>query len=87
MDLSPAKPETLRRRWRLVLLRGGPGNLLAILRDILELTRMGRAEATQKLWLAQRQGRATLLAAHRELAEFHLQRFQARGLTVALEPA
>jgi len=74
------------RTCKVVLHRGTAWDLLAVLRIILQLTRLGRAEATQKLWLAHRLGRSVLLAAHPERAELYVQLFAARGLTVALEP-
>ena len=77
---------SLRTRCKLILHRDGPRDLLAVLRDILLITRLGRAEATQKLWLAHRLGRSVLLAAHRERAELYAQLFAERGLTVSLEP-
>jgi ATP-dependent Clp protease adapter protein ClpS len=57
-----------------------------IVRTIMELTRLCRAEATHKMWEAYHCGRSVLLVTYRERAELYAERFNERGLTVSIEP-
>jgi ATP-dependent Clp protease adapter protein ClpS len=58
-----------------------------VVRTIMELTRLCRAEATHKMWEAHHSGRSQLLITHRERAELFASQFGERGLEVTVEPA
>jgi hypothetical protein len=59
---------------------------MATVRAIMELTRLCREEATQKMWEAHHYGRSQLLATFRERAELFAELFAERGLKVTVEP-
>jgi ATP-dependent Clp protease adaptor protein ClpS len=73
--------------FRVVLLNNDGQDLMFVVRTIMELTRLCRAEATHKMWEAHHSGRAHLLVTHRERAELYASQFADRGLRVAVEPA
>ena len=72
--------------FRLVLHNNVALELMFIVRTIMELTRLCRAEATHKMWEAYHCGRSVLLVTYRERAELYAERFNERGLTVSIEP-
>jgi ATP-dependent Clp protease adapter protein ClpS len=61
--------------------------LMAVVRAVMELTRLCRAEATHKMWEAYHNGRSLVLVTHRERAELYVEQFAGRGLTTSIEPA
>ena len=56
------------------------------LRTIMELTRFGVQEATQKISEAENLGRCSLLVTHKERAELFAEIFTERQLNVSVEP-
>ena len=73
--------------YRVVLLNNAAQDMMFIVRTIMELTRLCRAEATHKMWEAHHSGRSQLLLTHRERAELYVDQFASKGLAVAIEPA
>jgi ATP-dependent Clp protease adapter protein ClpS len=74
-------------RFKLVLQSGPAPDLMLVIRTVMELTRLGRAEATHKMWEAHHTGRSQLLVTFRERGELYVEQFADKGLTVTLEPA
>jgi ATP-dependent Clp protease adapter protein ClpS len=58
-----------------------------IVRTVMDLTRLGQAEALHKMWQAHHSGRSQLLVTFKERAELYVEQFAARGLSVSMEPA
>jgi ATP-dependent Clp protease adapter protein ClpS len=73
--------------FKVILLNNASQDLMFVVRTIMELTRLCRAEATHKMWEAHHSGRSLLLTTHRERAELFASQFGERGLEVAVEPA
>jgi ATP-dependent Clp protease adaptor protein ClpS len=73
--------------FKVVLLNNASQDLMFVVRTIMELTRLCRAEATHKMWEAHHSGRSLLLVTHRERAELFVCQFGERGLEVVVEPA
>ncbi len=74
-------------RCKVILHAGGVTDMMFVVRTVMELTRLCRAEATHKMWEAHHSGRSLLLTTHKERAELYAQQFAARGLTVTIEAA
>ena len=74
-------------RYKVVLLHNATHELMFIVRTVMELTRLCRAEATHKMWEAHHCGRSILLVTYKERAELFVEQFATKGLTVALEPS
>lgn len=72
-------------RYKVVLLENTSHELMFIVRTVMELTRLCRAEATHKMWEAHHRGRSVLLITYRERAELYVEQFADRGLTVTIE--
>ena len=83
---APAKSRPV-RLYRLILQSGPIADLMLVVRTVMELTRLCRAEATHKMWEAHYFGRSQLLVTFLERAELYVEQFAAKGLTVTLEPA
>src|SRR4051812_37177242 len=83
---SKAQPRQF-RRYKLILLRDATNELMFIVRTVMELTRLCRAEATHKMWESHHIGRSQLLLTHKERAELYVEQFASRGLNVMIEPA
>jgi ATP-dependent Clp protease adapter protein ClpS len=73
-------------RFKLILHHNDALELMFIVRTVMELTRLCRAEATHKMWEAYHTGRSVLLVTYRERAELFAEQFTERGLTVSIEP-
>ena len=58
-----------------------------VVMTIMELTRMGRQEATQRMLEAHQRGVALLLITHKERAELFTEQFASCNLTVTIQPA
>lgn len=82
---APGQRRTL-PRFKLVLHHNDALELLFIVRTVMELTRLCRAEATHKMWEAYHTGRSVLLVTYKERAELYAEMFTERGLTVSIEP-
>jgi ATP-dependent Clp protease adapter protein ClpS len=74
-------------RFKVILLNNAACDMMFVVRTIMELTRLCRAEATHKMWEAHHSGRSLLLVTFRERAELYVEQFAGRGLTVTIEPA
>src|SRR5713226_7737712 len=74
-------------RYKVVLLRDTINDLMFIVRTVMELTRLCRAEATHKMWEAHHCGRSILLVTYLERAELYVEQFASRNLNTLLEPA
>jgi ATP-dependent Clp protease adaptor protein ClpS len=72
--------------YRVILLNNVAADMMFIVRTIMELTRLCRAEATHKMWEAHHCGRSRLLVTHRERAELYVEQFAGKGLHVTVEP-
>jgi ATP-dependent Clp protease adapter protein ClpS len=88
---KPARPDQGRNspipRVKLILQTTRAADLMVVVRTVMELTHLGRAEATHKMWEAHYSGRSQLLVTFKERAEFFIEQFARRGLTVTMEPA
>jgi ATP-dependent Clp protease adapter protein ClpS len=73
--------------YRVILLNNAAADMMFVVRTIMELTRLCRAEATHKMWEAHHCGRSVLLVTHRERAELYVEQFASKSLTVTVEPA
>ena len=73
-------------RYKLILQSGAVTDLMLVVRTIMELTHLCRAEATHKMWEAYHWGRSQLLVTFKERAELYVEQFAARGLSVSIEP-
>lgn len=82
-----APPRRQLPRYKVVLLHNATHELMFIVRTVMELTRLCRAEATHKMWEAHHCGRSILLVTYKERAELFVEQFASKGLTVALEPS
>lgn len=58
-----------------------------VVRTIMELTYLGKLEATQRMLEAHERGQSLLLVTHRERAELIAEQFASKSLTVTIEPA
>jgi ATP-dependent Clp protease adapter protein ClpS len=74
-------------RYKVILLHDAVNDLMFIVRTVMELTRLCRAEATHKMWEAHHCGRSVILITYLERAELYVEQFTSRNLRVALEPA
>lgn len=72
--------------YRVVLHPDPHMDLMFVVRTVMELTRLCRAEATHRMWEAHHSGRSVLLITYRERAELYQEQFASRGLTVSVEP-
>jgi ATP-dependent Clp protease adaptor protein ClpS len=73
-------------QYKVVLHADNTNELMFVVRNIMELTRFPRAEATHKMWEAHHCGRSVLLRTYRERAELYAEQFASRGLNVSIEP-
>jgi len=73
-------------RYKVILLRDSTNDLMFIVRTVMELTRLCRAEATHKMWEAHHCGQSVLLVTYRERAELYVEQFSTRNLQTTLEP-
>jgi len=81
-----AVPRRTLPRFKLILHHNDALELMFIVRTVMELTRLCRAEATHKMWEAYHTGRSVLLVTYKERAELYAELFTDRGLTVSIEP-
>jgi ATP-dependent Clp protease adapter protein ClpS len=87
---SPEPPHRTGAReiplYRLVLRTTADADMMSTVNAIMELIHLGKHEATHKMWEAHHAGQAMLLVTFRERAEFYVEQFALRGLTLAIEP-
>lgn len=81
-DDSPYRPIP---PYRVVLAANAAQALMAVVRAVMEVTHLCRAEATHKMWEAHYSGRSELLVTHKERAELFVEQFADRGLRVTIE--
>jgi len=72
-------------RYQLILPSSAITDMMYIIRTIMELTHLGRAEATHRMWRAYHFGRSQLLVTYKERAEFYVERFAEKRIPVTLE--
>jgi len=85
-DDAEARTRSKLPPYRVVLLNNDGRDLMFVVRTIMELTRLCRAEATHKMWEAHHNGRAQLLITHKERAELFVAQFADHGLRTIVEP-
>jgi ATP-dependent Clp protease adapter protein ClpS len=90
---APAQPASRQQpkrrplpRYKVILHQNESVELMFVVRTVMELTRLCRAEATHKMWEAHHCGRSILLVTWKERAELYVEQFAGRGLTVTIEP-
>src|SRR5262245_37167016 len=89
-DQARAQGEPRRRQlppYRVILPNNEASDMMFVVRTIMELTRLCRAEATHKMWEAHHCGRSLLLVTHKERAELYVEQCAGTGLTATIEPA
>jgi ATP-dependent Clp protease adapter protein ClpS len=74
-------------RYKVILQQIAALDLMFVVRTVMELTRLCRAEATHKMWEAHHSGRSLILITYKERAELYVEQFASKGLTVTIEPA
>jgi ATP-dependent Clp protease adaptor protein ClpS len=82
---SPPKPRRL-PPYRVLLHNDDVNDMLFVAGAIVELARLTRPEALERMLEAHQRGLALLLVTHREHAELLEEQFQSKGLTVTIEP-
>ena len=83
---SQTQPRQL-PKYKLILLGDSINDLMFIVRTVMELTRLCRAEATHKMWQAHHCGRSVVLITYLERAELYVEQFATRNVTTMLERA
>ena len=73
--------------WQVILHNDDVNEVHYVVRTIVELTPLLRADATLRMIEAHRTGAALLLETHREHAELLEEQFASKRLTVTIEPA
>jgi ATP-dependent Clp protease adapter protein ClpS len=91
-DRATARPQDKPRRremprYKVILQQIAALDLMFVVRTVMELTRLCRAEATHKMWEAHHSGRSLILVTYKEQAELYVEQFASKGLTVTIEPA
>ena len=89
---NQSRPHGKPRGWqpppyKVILLQDAALDLMFVVRTVMEVTRLCRAEATHKMWQAHHSGRALVLITYKERAELYVEQFASKGLTVTIEPA
>jgi ATP-dependent Clp protease adaptor protein ClpS len=87
VETSPQPQLRQLPRYKVVLLNNASCDMMFVVRTIMELTRLCRAEATHKMWEAHHSGRSSLLTTWKERAELYVEQFADKGLSVTIEPA
>jgi ATP-dependent Clp protease adapter protein ClpS len=85
---KPSPQPQVRRalpRYKVILHQNDAIDLMFVVRTVMELTRLCRAEATHKMWEAHHCGRSILLITWKERAELYVEQFAGKGLTVTIE--
>lgn len=82
---SPPKPRRL-PPYRVLLHNDDVNDMLFVATTIVELARLTRPEALERMLEAHQQGLSLLMVTHREHAELLEEQFQSKGLTVTIEP-
>ncbi len=79
------RPRTL-PPYRVLLHNDDVNDMIFVAATIVELVRIPRPEAVDRMLEAHREGLALLVVTHREHAELLEEQFQSKGLTVTIEP-
>jgi ATP-dependent Clp protease adapter protein ClpS len=89
LPAQPAPRQKPQRRplpvFKVILQQNDNVDLMLIVRTVMELTRLCRAEATHKMWEAHHCGRSLLLKTWKERAELYVEQFAGKGLLVTME--
>jgi ATP-dependent Clp protease adapter protein ClpS len=73
--------------YKVILHQDRASELMFVVRTVMELTRLCREEATQKMWETYHYGRSLLLVTYKERAELYVEQFASKGLLASIEPA
>lgn len=96
---APVEPTGIRTRgqlkpqnrhlppYKVILHNDDVNDMGFVVRTIMELTHLGKPDATQKMLEAHNRGCALLLVTHKERAELYAEQFLSKGLTATIEPA
>jgi ATP-dependent Clp protease adaptor protein ClpS len=74
-------------RYNVILHRDAGQSLVFVIRAVMELTRICKEEATNRMWEAYHLGRSVIVATHLERAELYVEQFAERGLPASVELA
>lgn len=83
---APGRPRPI-PHYQLILPAAAVTDMMLVIRTIMDLTHLGRAEATHRMWQAYYGGHARILTTYRERAELYAEQFAERGVPVTIEPA
>ncbi|MHC4989843.1 MAG: ATP-dependent Clp protease adaptor ClpS [Planctomycetota bacterium] len=84
----PAPPRAMRLPpWNVLLHNDEVNDMVYVVSTIIELTTLGRQEATECMLEAHQRDLALLMSTHREHAELLQEQFTSKGLTVTVERA
>jgi len=84
---APARPKPrLLPQYRVLLHNDDVNDMIFVAATIVELARIPRVEAIDRMLEAHRDGLTLLLVTHRERAELLEEQFRSKGLTVSIEP-
>lgn len=73
-------------RYQLILAGTAVTDMTLVIHTIMELTHLGRAEATHRMWQAYYGGRSQILVTYKERAELYVEQFAEKGIPVTIEP-
>ena len=74
-------------RYNVILHRDAAQSLVFVIRAVMELTRICKEEATNRMWEAYHLGRSVIIATHLERAELYVEQLAERGLPASVELA
>lgn len=84
---APSRPRPrMLPQYRVLLHNDDINDMIFVASAIVELARIPRGEAIDRMLEAHRDGLALLLTTHREHAELLEDQFQSKGLVVTIEP-
>ena len=81
------KPPAPMPQWKVLLHNDDVNDMPYVIETLVELTPLGKQEATLRTLEANDTGVALVLVTHRERAELYQEQFQTKRLTVTIEPA
>ena len=84
---TPSRRSIPLLRYNVILHRDAAQSLVFVIRAVMELTRICKEEATNRMWEAYHLGRSVIIATHLERAELYAEQFTERGLPVSVELA
>lgn len=81
------KPPQPMPQWKVLLHNDDINDMPYVVETLVELTPLGKQEATLRTLEANDTGVALVLVTHKERAELYQEQFQTKKLTVTIEPA